>query len=404
MNSKKHIYSLFLLAMIPVLAMTLSCAPEPLPDEGEQPPVEQVPGGDTTQDENLGEPPVEEDPSDEEPPADDTTPPGEEPPAEEEPPVDPTPPADDFPEGKAIRILAIGNSFSIDAMEYLYGILKDLGYETIVLGNFYEAGCLVQEHAEWFRNNTASKYTYYYNATGGEGLTIEDCTTDGKVDYSKMRGWVKNTMAPHTALEEDWDFITIQQGSKDSGKPETYDPYLRELTDFVSLENPDAELVWHMTWAYQGNSTHSAFPDYGSNQMTMYNAIVNAVKTKVLPLDVFSKVIPNGTAIQNLRTSYLLDNLTRDGYHLSLREGRYAAALTFAKVLTGCDLSEITYTPQEYEYDDLVINAIKDAVDKACASPYSVTASAYPITDYMDNAPFTNENFETVPGNLGEWK
>ena len=100
MNSKKHIYSLFLLAMIPVLAMTLSCAPEPLPDEGEQPPVGQVPGGDTTQDENLGEPPVEE----EEPPADETpapetgAPSDEEDPIEEEAPSDEEVPGDDTSE------------------------------------------------------------------------------------------------------------------------------------------------------------------------------------------------------------------------------------------------------------------------------------------------------------------
>ena len=38
---------------------------------------------------------------------------------------------------KSISILAIGNSFSVDAMEYLYGILNDIGYEDITLGNLY---------------------------------------------------------------------------------------------------------------------------------------------------------------------------------------------------------------------------------------------------------------------------
>ena len=37
----------------------------------------------------------------------------------------------------SIKVLAIGNSFSVDAIEYLYGVLVDLGYEEIVLGNLY---------------------------------------------------------------------------------------------------------------------------------------------------------------------------------------------------------------------------------------------------------------------------
>ena len=39
--------------------------------------------------------------------------------------------------GEPIRILAIGNSFSQNAMAQLYQIAADLGYEDIVLGNMY---------------------------------------------------------------------------------------------------------------------------------------------------------------------------------------------------------------------------------------------------------------------------
>ena len=56
----------------------------------------------------------------------------------------------------SIKILAIGNSFSVDAMEYLYGMLVDLGYEEIVLGNLYTAGCTRESHATNFQENSAS--------------------------------------------------------------------------------------------------------------------------------------------------------------------------------------------------------------------------------------------------------
>lgn len=288
---------------------------------------------------------------------------------------------------KTIRILAIGNSFSVDAMEYLYGILWDLGYRKIILGDMYKAGCSLEEHAGWFAGNVGSNYTFYQNTTGEWIRTFEYKPLD----------------ALHYA---DWDFITMQQGSMNTGLEDTFEPYLGNLIAIVTRECPDARLYWHMTWAYHRESDHAAFPSYDSDQMTMYNAIVNAVKTRVLAREEFVDIIPNGTAVQNMRTSFLADNLTRDGYHLSLREGRFLAALTYAKILTGCDLAEISYTPEQYEYDDLLVAAIKDAVDKACANPFEVTMSSYPLADYPGRTPFTNEEFENVSSGYesGDWQ
>lgn len=52
-----------------------------------------------------------------------------------------------LPEGKSFKVLAIGNSFSVDAMQYLYGLAKDAGYTDIVLGNLYIGGCTLETHA-----------------------------------------------------------------------------------------------------------------------------------------------------------------------------------------------------------------------------------------------------------------
>ncbi len=260
------------------------------------------------------------------------------------------------PQDKDIRILAIGNSFSVDAMEYLYGILEDAGYEEIVLGNIYKGGCSLEQHYTRFENDNGSDYTYYKN-TDGQWTETSGCY-------------------PRSVLqEEEWDFITMQQVSGKSGMPQTYEPYLSDLLEIVSLYSPESELVWHMTWAYQSTSTHGDFMNYGSNQMTMYNAIVSTVQDVILPK--FAKVIPNGTAVQNLRTSHIGDNLTRDGYHMSHDKGRYLAALTFAKALTGCDLSSVTYTPSGYVYADKDIAAMKEAADNACMTPFAVTASSF---------------------------
>ena len=258
---------------------------------------------------------------------------------------------------KSISILAIGNSFSVDAMEYLYGILKDVGYEDITLGNLYIRRCTLETHANNFTNNSDS-YTYYTNTTGT---------------------WTnKTSVRPLDALESnEWDIITMQQGSATSGIPSSYDTYLLSLIQTVTSHCENSRLVWHMTWAYQANSTHSGFANYNNDQLTMYNAILNAVQTKVVSTGLFSDVIPNGTAVQNMRTSFVGDNLTRDGHHMSYDKGRYLTALTFAKALTGRDIDSVTYVPSTCTFTEKELLAMKEAANNACKSPYKVTTSSY---------------------------
>ena len=138
--------------------------------------------------------------------------------------------------------------------------------------------------------------------------------------------------------DEDWDLITLQQVSGLSGIASSYteNGVLDHLIDYVNTHktNPAAKLGWHMTWAYQSDSTHADFARYGRNQLTMFSGIVHAVREVIVPRDEFAVVIPAGTAIQNVRTSFIGDALTRDGYHLSYGLGRYVAGLTWLQ-LTG---------------------------------------------------------------------
>lgn len=258
----------------------------------------------------------------------------------------------------SLYILAIGNSFSVDAMQYLYQILQELGYRDIYLGNLYIGGCTLQKHAGNVTDNSKA-YTYYVNKTGSWTNTAN--------------------FAPLNAMKEmDWDYVSMQQASGFSGVADSYEPYLSTVVESVKANCPDAKRMWHMTWAYQGNSTHSDFGKYGNDQMTMYNAIVNAVRTKVLSRGDFDFVIPNGTVVQNLRTSFIGDNITRDGYHMSYDIGRFATALMWARQITGKSIEGVSYTPSGYSYTEEDILAIKEAVDNAHKTPYEVTASKYP--------------------------
>lgn len=44
-----------------------------------------------------------------------------------------------------IKVLAIGNSFSVDALQYLYNILAEVGYDSVTIGHLTIGGSSLQE-------------------------------------------------------------------------------------------------------------------------------------------------------------------------------------------------------------------------------------------------------------------
>ena len=269
-----------------------------------------------------------------------------------------------------LKLLAIGNSFSEDSFKHMYIVAKNAGIENVVLGNMYIGGCTLATHKKNMQENLG-KYKFWISSDTAGGMVVEG----------------DNRTALYGITYTDWDYVSIQQASNLSGKADTYSD-IPDIVNYINANKTgDAEILWHMTWAYQQDSTHSGFSNYNKNQMTMYNAIVNAVKTDVLTNSNISGVIPSGTAVQNLRTSALGDTLTRDGYHLSHGIGRYTAALTWIAYITGCDVDKITATPTDYPEVAQSLDYIKDAVKKAIAKPYEVTQSAYPPTSAPDPEP-----------------
>ena len=254
---------------------------------------------------------------------------------------------------KSLKVLAIGNSFSIDAMAYLYQIAEDMQVDEIILGNLYIPGCSLSTHWSNASRNSAA-YEYYRN-TSGEWQTTPNVSIQDAIK------------------EVDWDFITLQQASGSSGRADTYEPFLTNLIDYVKANatNPDVKLAWHMTWAYQADSPHVDFPHYGSEQITMYNAIIQTVQSAVVPKSEIAFVIPAGTAVQNVRATEIGDIVTSDGYHLSVPLGRYIAGLTWAAMLIDYDIENVAYYPNGIKEE--YIPLLKEAVKKAMSKPFEIS-------------------------------
>jgi hypothetical protein len=250
---------------------------------------------------------------------------------------------------KSVKILGIGNSFSVDGMEYVYDILHSLGVEEIELGNLYIGGCSLATHCNNLRGDLPA-YEYWQNDAGAWRITPEYKMGDA-------------------IASKEWDFIFTQQYSGHSGMAETYSD-LDELMAYVKdKQKGNPQYGWQMTWSYSKDADHPAYIDYDNDQDKMYEAIVQAVQTKILPRGNMT-VIPSGTAIQNARAA-MGDVLNRDGFHLDYAIGRYIAGLCFVKALVGLDIDDVTFAPEGVDDEQRKL-AIKVA-NAACNKPFEVT-------------------------------
>ncbi len=248
---------------------------------------------------------------------------------------------------KSLKVLSIGHSYSIDAMQYLWEIANDAGVEEIKLGILYYAGCPLDRHWQYISEDIVG-YEYHKNVAGT---------------------WVKykDTSAQTAIEDEKWDIVTLQQGPSESGIESTFGN-LENIISYVKNQLPEAKLFWHLTWANQSDYRSQLFEtNYGCDQMKMYNAIISTYASRVMPIKDFEAVIPCGTVIQNLRTSYLGDTLTRDGYHLSHSYGCYAAGLTWYAALCNGNVDAITWYPENFpelkSEAVLIRQSVKDAID-----------------------------------------
>ena len=117
----------------------------------------------------------------------------------------------------------------------------------------------------------------------------------------------------------------------------------------------------------------------------MYQGLIDTLELRVLTKNHFDAIIPTGTAVQNLRTSYFGDTLTKDKLHLN-HVGRIMAAYTVLATVTGEPITEINISTfakdrtenfpitEVTEQDKL---AIMEAVNNAIANPYQITESIY---------------------------
>lgn len=264
-----------------------------------------------------------------------------------------------------IRILAIGNSFSDDAIEYYLHSLATADKIPVIIGNLYIGGASLSKHVATINENK-SEHSYR------------------KIDISGNKVIKENTSIATALADEQWDYVSFQQVSQNSGQYETYVTPLPELYNYVKgkLNNPATKYILHQTWAYAKNASHTGFINYGRDQLIMYNDIIDAVN-KAKQLVGIDVVVPAGTAIQNGRTSAIGDNFCRDGYHLDINIGRYTASATWFEAIFGRSVVGNLFRPAALT--DFEVQIAQNAAHFAMIKPNQVTEMVdfreWPSTD-----------------------
>ena len=218
-----------------------------------------------------------------------------------------------------MNVLCIGNSFSQDATRYLHQISDD----KIFVRNLYIGGCSLETHWD---NIVNANESYEYQKNGRK---------------------LRMTSINSALTKKRWDYITIQQVSHLSGMESTYEPYLTNILEFLKEKCPNAEIVFHRTWAYDDNSTHGGFANYGNDRKKMINDIIKA--SDKLAEKHSLRIIPNGEAVEAARDLSEFQgelNICRDGFHLSLDYGRYLAGLVMYAFFVGEDPRAVSYEPE----------------------------------------------------------
>ncbi len=265
---------------------------------------------------------------------------------------------------KVLKILAIGNSFSIDAIEQnLYELAHAQG-DSLVIGNAYIGGCSIDRH---WGNTYNGKTDYSYRKIIGGKRTIQDKKTLKEI-----------------IQDDEWDLITVQQASPVSGVPDTY-VHLNDLMDYVrQTARKPFHFAFHETWAYSKDCVRKGYNEYyQGSPLIMYRSILNTVWQETRKVGI-NDIIPSGVSIQRAR-AILGDSLNRDGFHLEKTYGRYVAACTWCEFLTGKSVLNNPYFPQ-------TINpALALVAQRAAHEAMTFQKAAYIEPAYCVNGEFYEE-------------
>lgn len=253
-----------------------------------------------------------------------------------------------------LKVLMLGNSFSICVGKMLPAIANASGTHALELTSACIGGCPLRLHWENIMRseNDPDARQYAVKVWRSRDLSEEDLPEDSINNLIK---------------KADWDIITIQQASHESWDYQNYQPFAASLAAYIKKHAPKSEIVIQQTWAYNENDARidpQNGQEWGFDQAGMYERAAAAYRR--LAAETGFRVIPSGLAVQNVRalgplpvpqpeggaplTGRAADVVGADGdnIHLNAR-GEFLQACVWYSFLFGEPADGITFTPENID-------------------------------------------------------
>jgi hypothetical protein len=272
----------------------------------------------------------------------------------------------------SLKLLTLGNSFAGNALTYLEPMAKAAG-KTLVVRRCNPGGCSLAQH--WARIEAGEK---------------DPADEKGQYDGKTLGQWLAG---------EKWDVVTIQQYSKISHDPTTYQPFADQILAYLKEHAPQAEVVLHQTWAYRRDDPRFGPGGDLPSQQAMYDGSSQAYAA--LASDRHLRVLPSGNAFwaadsdplwgfkpdaafdaktavkpalpdqtHSLHVGYSWkdDKLAYDGHHAG-KAGCYLAGLVWFESLFRQSCLEVTFVPEglDPQYAAFLRKTAHEAVAKGLA-------------------------------------
>jgi len=270
-------------------------------------------------------------------------------------------------EPRPLKILAIGNSYTNNATEYISRIAESMGLE-IKAASLYKDGCMVQGHIERYEAYENLGHDAYYSS-------------DNSIKYIHLNvNGVANTsiLSMQEAIaSDDWDFIVMHQAPNSCDKLEKYwteeNPDIVTLYNYIQTElnknnNTKCEIVFNQGWSFAHemsiDNNYKWYPvDYENTRDFFLKieetvAAAAAIVQREVGLDAPLDIIPSGEAMQLAKDEFGFgdtygpaDSLYADFIsHLSDPIGRYMIANLWIEKFTAkagfpVDCRTATYLP-----------------------------------------------------------
>lgn len=184
---------------------------------------------------------------------------------------------------RLVQLLAIGNSYSQDALAYVPFIMQNMGVDAdILIGILMQSSSSLKMHVDNFEKYTAA-YTFFLYDGGSSWKNYGHKTIQWALDNCN------------------WDIVILQQSTQSAYTWSKYQPWCDKMISYVRgyVDYP-VKFIWHQPQVRPAQSNKGA--NWSDAEITEHYENTARSSKRILEETICEYVVPVGTAIQNARS------------------------------------------------------------------------------------------------------